>query len=473
MNNLSRRSGAVCLGLAFLPTVALAQLPTYSLLAVKINPECVGGANAGAACLLDSDCSSNNCGGDIAPSANISAFPGDLIEVEVFASNWSPDGQQLRNYQVAIDRDSFTSGTAGELMLLDAPRPCTVGGTECDDLGSTVDCVEGFCELPPLGPPNPDAVILDTGRPDYIFFGLTGTFAVVDTEIGRVAATRTDDNGPLFGNYCHTGGNPSGVPCNTTTDCTNVDPNLGPCFQYNPNLVPKYAGTFRFVASEDACGLFRILILPPTDSTLSDQDNLPIAPINLEELVIDLGFCECRIVESDPDNCSLDARQPSEPDGTGVATARFVDYKFNDGCLLSTVLVSQFSAGPSVDVFFLNRNPPGRPDQWIRPLFAGGLSMPLAEWTCITYDPPTTPDQVFCYNRLPADVNQNGTSRVLDLRRMTDVCLPLGFCDLLECDADRSGRCTPRDLLRVADLLNGAAMYDVWELENVLPCSSP
>ncbi len=69
--------------------------------------------------------------------------------------------------------------------------------------------------------------------------------------------------------------------------------------------------------------------------------------------------------------------------------------------------------------------------------------------------------------------NRNRTSQVLDLRRMTDVCLPLGTCDPLECDADRSGRCTPRDLLRVADLLNGAAMYDVWELENVLPCSSP
>ena len=465
MNNLSRRSGAVCLGLAFLPAVAAAQLPTLALIAVKINPECVGGTDAGAACLLDSDCSSSDCGGDITPSASIPAFPGDLIEVEVMASNWSPDGQELRAYQVAIDRDSFTSGTGGELTLLDAPRPCTVSGTECDDLGSNIACVAGFCDIPPI---NPNGVVIDVERPDWIYNGLPGTFAAVDSEIGRVAASRTDANGPLFGNFCLAPSGPTGVPCNTTADCP-----FGVCLQYNPNLEPKYAGTFRFVASPGACGVFRLRILPPTDSQFFDQTNIPILPINLEELVIDLGPCECRIVESDPPNCSIDARQPSEPDGSGEAMPNFVEYLFNENCNMLSLQPSQFVADPTVVVDRLRRNPDARGPLWLRVQFLNQISMPLVEWTCIVYTPPTTPVQRHCYNRLPADVNQNGTSRVLDLRRMIDLCVPLGGCDLLECDADRSGVCAPRDLLRVADLLNGAATYDVWELENVIVCPSP
>ena len=102
--------------------------------------------------------------------------------------------------------------------------------------------------------------------------------------------------------------------------------------------------------------------------------------------MIDLGFCECKIVESDPPNCSIDARQPSEPDGTGVASAWFVDYHFSTGCDTNTVSVSQFSAGPSVDVVRLRRDPDGRGPQWVRAPFASRLSMPLVEWTCIIFN---------------------------------------------------------------------------------------
>ena len=48
-----------------------AQTPTLSLKAVRINPFCIGGADAGTLCSQDADCASLNCGGEITPTNQV------------------------------------------------------------------------------------------------------------------------------------------------------------------------------------------------------------------------------------------------------------------------------------------------------------------------------------------------------------------------------------------------------------------
>ena len=81
------------------------------------------------------------------------------------------------------------------------------------------------------------------------------------------------------------------------------------------------------------------------------------------------------------------------------------------------------------------------------------------EWTCFTHDESGSQT---CVGYLPADVNGDGTSNgddvaalIEDLNGLADP--PLG---LWQCDIDRSDACTPADLLRAIDLLNGADQYD-------------
>ena len=75
-----------CASLPLLSNTAFAQNPTISLEAVKINDVA------------------------ITPSNSITANPGDIIEAEMFASNWSPNGEKLGAFQVNIGRASFVSG---------------------------------------------------------------------------------------------------------------------------------------------------------------------------------------------------------------------------------------------------------------------------------------------------------------------------------------------------------------------------
>ena len=84
-----RLGGILCI----LATTALAQAPTMSLEAVAIDGKSLGDG----------------------PKAQLDASPGDIITAEIYIRDWSPNGELLSGYQVALLPISFASGRRGSI----------------------------------------------------------------------------------------------------------------------------------------------------------------------------------------------------------------------------------------------------------------------------------------------------------------------------------------------------------------------
>lgn len=408
-----------------------AQAATFSLKAVRVNPFCVGGADGGSLCSKDDDCDSLSCGGAITPTNTVFVLPGDVIECEVFASDWSPNGEKLLGWQVAVDTTGFTSGNAGQVSILDTLRPC-LADADCDDL--FVFCnTTGFCATPPI---NPDGVVVDKKRSDYIFAGFPD-FGAINTGIVKWGAALL---------------------------------NAGPEYV----APPKYAGTLRLRASLDGLGVFTIPLLPAPASDMADSHNAPILPRVLEPLFVTVALSvDPTIIAADPTNCAIDARQPSMPDGTLPAGIDRFEFRFMfiDPIKLTT---SDFSVRqvpsvlPAIGIRRVLANPEGRGADWLRVRLDRGIS--TERWTCLTF---LASGQEVCVGNLPGDVRSDGLSDEADLVSHQDCLIEgAGFCELRQCDSDRNGVCDPRDLLRVVDLLGGAAEYVSWSSRSLAACPS-
>ncbi|MGB2985614.1 MAG: trypsin-like peptidase domain-containing protein [Phycisphaerae bacterium] len=169
------------------------------------------------------------------------------------------------------------------------------------------------------------------------------------------------------------------------------------------------------------------------------------------------------IVSTDPPNCAIDARQPSDSDGSDPDGWRQIEITFD--CTTASLPDLDFTArvepgGTPVDVVAaisgtytvtVALDPP--PDTIVEP----------GVWTCFTYH-----GQDRCLGYLPADVNWSRTSDASDVLSVIDCLNEVAPCEMWQCDADRSDLCAPADILRVIDLLNGADAYDPW-LEKSLP----
>jgi len=173
----------------------------------------------------------------------------------------------------------------------------------------------------------------------------------------------------------------------------------------------------------------------------------------------------CFVESSVPANCAIDARQPSNPNGTNPAGWNSVALTFNAGCSTGAMTAGDF--GVTV-------NPAGTPPtiadvtavgQVVTLTFA--TKIPLGAWTCVTHN---ASGGKVCLGDLPGDVNADRASSAVDILKLIDhlngqVQPPY---QIHQCDADRSGLCGPADILRVIDLLNGADVYDPW-LGRTLP----
>ena len=255
---------------------ALAQMPpppTLSLKAVRINPFCVGGADAGKLCRGDDECASGACGVTIQPTSDVSIEPGDVLACDLFISSWSLQGQRLTAFQVEVDPSGFTSGPCGRVGVYDAPRACD-SDSDCNDLN--VDCTPARqCDET-----NPDSIFIDVEREDYVYLG-RGGLAVPNTRETRWGGIVLNSaNAPL----------------------------------YEPP--PKYAGTLRLAAGDDASGRFTISFVPPAvnvlATSLTDTNNRQIVPLELEPLIVNVVAAVC--AAPDPPNCSIEVRQFAEPD---------------------------------------------------------------------------------------------------------------------------------------------------------------
>ena len=423
-------------------TTALAQMPTFSVKAVRVNPECVGGANAGEHCTRDIDCSSNVCGGSIAPTDFIAVSPGDKIQCEVSAFHWSPKDQQLTAFQYTFDTAGFQAEppACGELIPYRGPRPCR-SDLECAD--AIAACVDGFCNA---YDDRAGGLFIRTGRPDYVFAYL-GQFVAADFANYRVAAT-------LFA------------------------PHDGP--RYAPP--PSYVGTLILTVSGDAGGVFTIDAdtSRPYETYMLDFGRARILPLETEPLTINVDgpICDvwCEVIESTfPPNCAIDARQPSRPDGSERRGWYSIEFTFKnteaDPCPDTSYMttedfsVLQLPLGPLPPVIS-NVTPNGN-----KITATLGRTIPLQTWTCVTYHGPAG-HQDKCFAHLPGDVNNDGTSGPSDILWLIDCLNGVRPCEIWQCDIDGDGVCGPPDVLRLIDLLNGAGAYESWLNRSLPECPS-
>lgn len=169
-------------------------------------------------------------------------------------------------------------------------------------------------------------------------------------------------------------------------------------------------------------------------------------------------------VASTPPDGAIDARQPSEPDGTNPVGWQSFDIAFNGETCLSTAAdfaVTQEGgvlAAPTV-VALEHVGP-----QTVR-LLLSDMIEPGA-WTTVTHNSSGAITRV---GYLPGDVNSDGTSAPADILKLIDALNGVGDPRAIwSTDVDRSGVAGPPDILRVIDLLNGAGVYQAW-LNRSLP----
>jgi hypothetical protein len=372
----------------------------------------------------------------------ITASPGDEIVTEIFGSNWSPMGQHLLSWSFAIEGEVY-----GDTIVL--PKGVDNPQLDCNCVDDA-DCIEIDCDegaapvcwdlrLICAGPDQDPTVgaFIDIARSDYVFFGCTD-FPTVDL------ISHTDPG------YRYSSTVFLDLPC-------------APVYS-----VPKYFGTLKLIVQDDACDPFTVSIQSSSSSTLMlvRENSLLIEPLDTEGLTVNVvGECPCdEIISMTPAECSVDPRQPSEPNGTPLYGWDSMELKFRlPGCRTETLGLEDFA---------VTQIPSGFPRIGIASLEPNGRFLTVRfsrtivpkRWTCLDFFPDEGGSQRLCLGSLPGDADDDREALAEDVPSVvgcvdeTDVP-----CDTLRCDMDRSGRCAPADILRVIDLLRGAEDYDVFE----------
>lgn len=424
------RFAVIGLGCGVLASSALAQNATIELKAVRKNGFCTGGTRNGQICNLPGDCPGGTCGGGfVDPVSSLSVAPNDRIVADVFARDWSGAGDRVRAYQLIVP-DSFPGSIRGDVSIYEGPRFCT-NNASCGDLGPST-CVGGVCT-------NVDAragaVAVTSTRVDYVFFALSW-FGILDL---------SSTNEVRFGF--------------TLVSSADAVTYLGS---------PAYLGTVVFKVGPQMCGNATISLLPPPDSALFNTNEQSILPLDLPGLTLigpDASRCSCDdVVDSDPPDCTIDARQTVNPDGTGAVTVNSIRLRMDcpDATSIACtnaldcsdiLMVREFRPGgvaPAVTSIVVD--PADR--SWVTVNFSRALA--AKKWTCTVYTSGTQT----CLGLLAGDVDQDSLSKKeTDLAALVNCMKQPGTCTLRECDTDRTGACTPADLLRVSDILAGGGAY--------------
>lgn len=168
------------------------------------------------------------------------------------------------------------------------------------------------------------------------------------------------------------------------------------------------------------------------------------------------------LVPSDPPCGAIDARQPSELDGSDAAGWDSIELVFDEP-----------PGEMNAEEFAVTISPPGDAPTVTDVTVDGNTAtvqlsdfIPTEAWTTITHWPTGAVTRI---GYLPADVNNDKRSYSSDILFMIDVLN--GIVDppppLYQTDIDRSGQANPADILRVIDLLNGAGVYEAWNYRSL------
>jgi subtilisin family serine protease len=178
--------------------------------------------------------------------------------------------------------------------------------------------------------------------------------------------------------------------------------------------------------------------------------------INAEAALIAAGATTVRVISSDPPSGAVDARQPSETDGTDPAGWSSATLTFNGDP--SALLIEDFSVeteGSEDTPQILSVSPAG-PNAVTVTLDS---TIPIGAWTTIRHDYSGTGVRL---GYLPGDVDGDLTSAPADILEVIDGLNGVTPLEIWKSDVDRDGTPAPADILRVIDLLNGAGVYDVY-----------
>jgi hypothetical protein len=168
--------------------------------------------------------------------------------------------------------------------------------------------------------------------------------------------------------------------------------------------------------------------------------------------------CDLTILDSTPPDGAIDARQPSNLDGTNPQGWSSVDLLFDGAAdcveagFFSVSVVPDDVAAPSV----IGVAPSGN-----SATITLSDRIPEGHWTKIMYDDSSRAQSSICLGYRPADVSGDGTSNAQDIIRLIDCLNGIAVCAIYQGDVDRSGVSLPADIIRVIDLLNGADEYEV------------
>lgn len=160
-----------------------------------------------------------------------------------------------------------------------------------------------------------------------------------------------------------------------------------------------------------------------------------------------------------PPRGSIDARQPSAPDGSDRVGWESIDITFNgETCLLEATdfsVITEDLNGSAATLFGLQRVPP----KSVR-VFLDSDGIEPGTWTTVTHLSSGASARI---GYLPGDVNGDGITGPADIFALIDMIEGVGDAlPIWSSDIDRSGRVAPSDILRAIDLLNGAEEYETW-----------
>ena len=187
------------------------------------------------------------------PVGELSVRPLDIITVEIFARDWSPDGETLRAYQAQMDEPSYSSGSSGWIKPVD------------------------YDKLQEEKVENKENAFLDRDDPRYIFQGAQNI-----TLVDSIAA-----------GYRFAGVLVSGDDVRLSQQDGRV----------------LYCGTLRMGVSADARGNFTIrLNIDEGASSMRAQQNKRIIPLDYEDLTVHVLERTLRIVSSTPPDHAINAR---------------------------------------------------------------------------------------------------------------------------------------------------------------------
>lgn len=170
------------------------------------------------------------------------------------------------------------------------------------------------------------------------------------------------------------------------------------------------------------------------------------------------GPIDFQIITSQPPTGAIDARQPSQIDGSGVSGWKTLEMTFDlpSACISETdfSVTQQGGKMPPPQIDTVEILDPNR----MRVTF--NREVEVGSWTVVTHLASVSSVQI---GYLPGDVDGNGESNVQDISTLFEMLdnkrklLPLWSRDI-----DRSGIPTPVDILRLIDLLNGAGVYEMY-----------